>query len=89
MTRVIVELSMSLDGYVALADDTVGRLFDWFTNCEVVVPTTDPELTFRLTPQSAAYWQDWTSSLGALVVGRLPARDFLHGGVNLPAHLRL
>ncbi len=70
MGKVISSASMSLDGYVALADDTVGRLFDWFTNGEVVVPTTDPELTFRLTPQSAAYWQDWTSSLGALVVGR-------------------
>lgn len=70
MGKVISSASMSLDGYVALADDTVGRLFDWFTNGEVVVPTTHPELTFQLTPQSAAYWQKWTSSLGALVVGR-------------------
>jgi hypothetical protein len=29
-----------------------------------------PDLTFHLTPQSAAYWRGWTERLGALVVGR-------------------
>jgi hypothetical protein len=30
---------MSLDGYVAKQDNTIGRLFDWLQNGEVAIPT--------------------------------------------------
>jgi hypothetical protein len=29
MGKVITEASMSLDGYIAKRDNTIGRLFDW------------------------------------------------------------
>jgi dihydrofolate reductase len=70
MGKVIASASMSLDGYIAKHDNTIGRLFDWFQNGDVEIPTATPEITLHLTPQSAEYWRRWTSQLGALVCGR-------------------
>jgi dihydrofolate reductase len=70
MGKVVASASMSLDGYIAKQDNTIGRLFDWYQNGDVEVPTVTPGITFHLTPQSAEYWQAWTSQLGALVCGR-------------------
>jgi dihydrofolate reductase len=61
---------MSLDGYIAKQDNTIGRLFDWLQIGDVEVPTATATITFRLTPVSAAYWHEWTSGLGAIVCGR-------------------
>jgi hypothetical protein len=33
------QANMSLDGYVAKHDNTIGRLFDWLQNGEVAIPT--------------------------------------------------
>jgi hypothetical protein len=35
MGRVIVQASMSLDGFIADTNDHVGRLFDWYGNGDV------------------------------------------------------
>jgi dihydrofolate reductase len=67
---VIANASVSLDGYIAKADNTIGRLFDWMQAGDVEVPTASPDITFHLTPTSASYWQEWTSNLGAVVCGR-------------------
>lgn len=62
---------MSLDGYIAGPGDSgFDHLFQWYGNGDVEIPTTDPEMTFKLTPQSAAYFSASTRSTGALVVGR-------------------
>jgi hypothetical protein len=69
---------MSLDGYVAKQDNTIGRLFDWLQNGEIAVPTPAGDFTVHLTPPSSEHWRRWVSSLGALVCGRtlfvLPGR---------------
>src|SRR3954464_1871323 len=70
MGRVIANASMSLDGYIAKQDNTIGRLVDWLQNGEVEIPTATPAITVHLTPQSAEHWRRWTSQLGALVCGR-------------------
>jgi dihydrofolate reductase len=70
MGKVIASASMSLDGYIAKHDNTIGRLFDWLQNGDVEIPTATPDITFHLTPRSAEYWRRWTSQLGALVCGR-------------------
>jgi dihydrofolate reductase len=70
MAKVIASASMSLDGYIAKDDNSIGRLFDWFQNGEVDFPTANPELTFRLSRESADYWNQWVSLLGAVVCGR-------------------
>jgi dihydrofolate reductase len=61
---------MSLDGYIAKPDNTIGRLFDWLQNGQIAIPAPAGDLTVHLTPPSAEHWRRWVSSLGALVCGR-------------------
>jgi dihydrofolate reductase len=70
MGIVVAQASMSLDGYIAKADNSIGRLFDWYEAGDVELPTATPDLTFHLTPASAGYWREWTAGLGAIVCGR-------------------
>ena len=70
MGTVVAQASMSLDGYIAKADNSIGRLFDWYEAGDVEQTTAMSGLTFRLTPASAAYWREWTADLGAIVCGR-------------------
>jgi dihydrofolate reductase len=78
MGKVITEASMSLDGYIAKQDHTIGRLFDWLQNGDVEVPSPAGDITFHLTSHSAEHWRSWTSQVGALVVGRT-LFDFVDG----------
>jgi dihydrofolate reductase len=68
--QVISSASMSLDGYIAKDDNTIGRLFDWLQNGTVEIGTVNPDITFHLSPTSAEYWKQWIEGLGALVCGR-------------------
>jgi dihydrofolate reductase len=61
---------MSLDGYIAKADNSIGLLFDWFQAGEVECPTATSGITFHLTPASAAYWRECMADLGVIVCGR-------------------
>lgn len=70
MGKVIANATMSLDGYIAKQDNTIGHLFDWLQCGDVEIPTVTPDITFHLTPTSADHWRRWTSGLGALVCGR-------------------
>ena len=70
MGRVQAQAIMSLDGYVAKQDNTIGRLFDWLQNGEIAVPTPAGDFIVHLSPASAQHWKGWVSSLGALVCGR-------------------
>ena len=70
MGKVIASASMSLDGYIAKSDNTIGRLFDWYDNGNVEIHTATEGLTFHVSEPSAAYWQQWVSGLGAFVCGR-------------------
>src|SRR4051812_30707491 len=70
MGRVIASASMSLDGYIARDDNTIGRLFDWLQNGDVEVPTVDDGITLHMSQAGAAYWRGWVDGLGALVCGR-------------------
>jgi dihydrofolate reductase len=70
MGQVIASASMSMDGYIAKHDNTIGRLFDWLQNGEVEFPTVDDRITFHMSPPSAEYWRAWVEGLGVLVCGR-------------------
>jgi dihydrofolate reductase len=70
MSRVVANASMSLDGYIAKDDNSIGGLFDWLQNGDVVIPTASEGITLHLHPRSAEYWKRWISSLGALICGR-------------------
>ena len=43
MTKVVALMSMSLDGYVADANDGVAEVFDWYFSGDVEVPTASEE----------------------------------------------
>lgn len=68
--QVISSATMSLDGYIAKDDNTIGRLFDWMQNGPVVFPTVNEHITLHLSPRSAAYTKQWIDGLGALICGR-------------------
>lgn len=70
MGQVISSASMSLDGYIAKSDNTIGHLFDWMQNGDIEVRTASPDVTLHLTAASAEYWEQWVTGLGALVCGR-------------------
>src|ERR1700709_380679 len=70
MGKVVSSASMSLDGFIAKGDNSIGRLFDWYENGDVDFPTATEGMTFRLSPLSADYWSAWVSGLGAIVCGR-------------------
>lgn len=70
MGQVIASASMSLDGYIAKHDNTIGRLFDWLQNGTLEVPTVNDDITFHMSSRSAEYWTQWVDGLGALVCGR-------------------
>jgi dihydrofolate reductase len=68
--KVVAQAIMSLDGYIAKPDNTIGRLFDWLQNGDVAIPTPAADFAVHLTPENAEHWQAWVSSIGALVCGR-------------------
>jgi dihydrofolate reductase len=78
MGKVVAQAMMSLDGFIAKEDNSIGRLFDWLQNGEVEHVTPRGDMTLHLTPQSAEHMRRWTSSFGVLVCGRT-LFDFTNG----------
>jgi dihydrofolate reductase len=70
MSKVIANMSMSLDGYVADTADGIDQLFGWMGNGEVEVPTAVEWATFRMSPASAEYMRAALAGAGALITGR-------------------
>src|SRR3982751_3751450 len=72
MSKVVAIMSMSLDGFVADANDGVGEVFDWYmTSGEVEFNTggSDP-MTFKVSAPSAEHLRSLWSELGAVLTGR-------------------
>ena len=78
MARLIAEMTMSLDGFIALPDDSIGGLFDWYDNGPVAVPTARQDMTWHVTEASAGHLKRTMSTAGALLVGRR-LFDLAHG----------
>jgi dihydrofolate reductase len=68
--KVIAPAMMSLDGYIAKDDNTIGSLFDWLQNGDVECVSPRGDMRLHLTPQSAEHWRSWVASFGVLVCGR-------------------
>ncbi|GAA4520116.1 dihydrofolate reductase family protein [Actinoallomurus oryzae] len=78
MGKVIANMSMSLDGFIADPADGIDQLFGWMGNGEVEVPTAVEWATFRMSEASAAYMRESMAGVGALVAGR-HLFDITHG----------
>ena len=72
MANVIALMSMSLDGFVADANDGVAEVFDWYFSGEVEVPMAipTPDFTFRVSPPSAEHLKALMAEVGAFLTGR-------------------
>jgi dihydrofolate reductase len=72
MTKVIAIMSMSLDGYVADANDGVAEVFDWYFAGQVEVPTASGSsgMTFQVSPPSADHLRKLVADVGAMLTGR-------------------
>lgn len=70
MAKVIANMSMSLDGFIAGPNDEVEHLFGWYANGDVEIPTATPGMAFRVSEASAARLRERMANHGALVVGR-------------------
>lgn len=70
MSKVIANMSMSLDGFVADPSDGIDHLFGWYGSGEVTVPTAVEWATFRTSEASARVLRDALEGVGAVLAGR-------------------
>jgi dihydrofolate reductase len=78
MSKVIVELSMSLDGFVAGPNDGpengLGdggeRLFQWYSSGDTALPLPGTDMVFKISRASAELLREEWDMLGAMVAGR-------------------
>jgi dihydrofolate reductase len=70
MSRVIVELSMSLDGFIARPDGSKGEVHAWYFDGDTDVAMPNSELVFKTDPLSAELIREQFRSIGANVTGR-------------------
>jgi dihydrofolate reductase len=70
MGTVVMQASMSLDGYIADPSDGVGPLFDWYVNGEVPFTGADPDRVFHVSAASAGYLRQAWANVSAGVIGR-------------------
>jgi dihydrofolate reductase len=70
MGKVVVQATMSLDGFIADPSGRVGPLFDWYGNGAVEVRGNDPDRVFKVSAPSAEYLRVAWSNVGPGVIGR-------------------
>jgi dihydrofolate reductase len=78
MSKVRVELSMSLDGFIAGSNDGVDkplgdggeRLFKWYNSGDTDLPFTGTDMVFKVSSASVELLQESWSTIGAAVTGR-------------------
>ncbi|MDT7799004.1 MAG: hypothetical protein QOI78_2437 [Actinomycetota bacterium] len=83
---VVASFCMSLDGFVARPDNSVGPLFDWYEGGDVEVPMVGYPITFHVAEASAGYLRRHLAQAehSAFVCGRT-VFEYAHGwGGNPP-----
>jgi dihydrofolate reductase len=70
MARVVMQGVVSVDGFIAFPDDTVGPLFDWYFNGETELIARPSGWTFRVSPTSHDYVQPFWEAIKVTVIGR-------------------
>jgi dihydrofolate reductase len=61
---------VSVDGYIAYPDDTVGPLFDWYFNGDTEMSARASGWTFRMSRTSAGHVQPFWDAIKVTVIGR-------------------
>lgn len=68
--RVVWDVTMSLDGFIAGPDDRPGRIFDWYFGGNTRSVHYSKALPFRLSKEDARVFDEGARTLGAIVAGR-------------------
>ena len=67
MSTVVMHNVVSVDGFIADAEDQVGPLFDWYFNGDTEIVEGGP---FKVSKASAEYVRPMWASIGSTVIGR-------------------
>ena len=70
MGKVMFNMTMSLDGFVAGPNDEVDRLFRWYFSGDTAVPFPGSPYEFKVSRASAEHFQRTWPTFGAMVTGR-------------------
>lgn len=78
MGKIVFNMTMSLDGFVAGPNDGIDnslgdggeRLFNWYFGGDTEVPIADGQMTLKVSAQSAALMQEAMAAYGAGIWGR-------------------
>lgn len=70
MARVVIQAVVSVDGFIALPDDTVGPLFDWYVNGDTVLTARASGWTFPVSRTSYEHLQPFWDAIAVTVIGR-------------------
>jgi dihydrofolate reductase len=70
MARVVIQAVVSVDGFIALPDDTVGPLFDWYFNGDTELTARASGWTFPVSRVSFDHLQPFWDSIAVTVIGR-------------------
>ena len=85
MGKVSIFAAVSLDGFIAADDDTVGPLFDWYQNGDVAGTFSDEERVFHTTAATAEFLNEFAPKIAAGVLGRR-LFDLTNGWNGVPAN---
>jgi dihydrofolate reductase len=85
MARTSIFAAVSLDGFIAADDDTVGPLFDWYGNGDVAGTFSDTDRVFHTTQATADFLQELAPGIAAGVIGRR-LFDLTNGWNGVPAN---
>jgi dihydrofolate reductase len=69
MSRVIANLSMSVDGFIADPDDGCDDLFGWYGSGDVAFPSFAGHV-FHVSETSAAFMREAWGEIGSFIMGR-------------------
>ena len=70
MARVVMHAVVSVDGFIARPDHSVGPLFDWYANGDTEAVVRESGWRFQVSQQSAGYVQPFWDAVDVTVIGR-------------------
>ncbi|WP_206340299.1 dihydrofolate reductase family protein [Blastococcus litoris] len=85
MGRTSIFAAVSLDGFIARDDDTIGPLFDWYGNGDVAGTFSDESRVFHTTRETADFLYSFAPRIAAAVIGRR-LFDLTNGWNGVPAN---
>jgi dihydrofolate reductase len=68
--KLVFNISMSLDGFVAGPNDEVDRIFRWYTSGDIEFPFPGTDMQFKVSQASADHLKQGIQTIGAAITGR-------------------